>query len=84
VFSGNIRTPFCYAVDIGRSPIVKSNNDRPFSLEAKAGLADISKKNRKLKHSDLMHSPVAYSLAIHSPIVIVKLLPEGGRFELMR
>jgi hypothetical protein len=27
--------------------------------------------------------PVAYSLAVHPPIVIVNLLPQGGRFELM-
>jgi len=74
--SGNIRTPFCYAIEICRSPIVKSNidADKPFLK---------SKKKGKSRHPNLIHGPVAYTLVIHSPIVIVNLLPEGGRFELM-
>jgi hypothetical protein len=81
--NGNIRTPFCYAIEIVRSPIVKSNIDSEFSSEAKDGLLEKNKKKKRPDNLRLIHGPVAYSLAIHSPIVIVNLLPEGGRFELM-
>jgi hypothetical protein len=81
--NGKIRTPFCYAIEIVRSPIVKSNIDVALSSEHKNDTVEKNKKKRKPDHSNLIHGPVAYSLAIHSPIVIVNLLPEGGRFELM-
>jgi len=78
-----IRTPFCYAIEIVRSPIVKSNNGDMISSDTKDKPTERSKRKRKIEASSLIHGPVAYSLAIHSPIVIVNLLPEGGRFELM-
>ena len=81
--NGSIRTPFCYAIEIVRSPIVKSNTDSEFSSKAKDGLVEKNKKKKKPDNIRLIHGPVAYSLAIHSPIVIVNLLPEGGRFEIM-
>lgn len=81
--NGNIRTPFCYAIEIVRSPIVKSNIDAAFSSDAKDGLVEKNKKKKKPDNLRLIHGPVAYSLAIHSPIVIVNLLPASGRFELM-
>ncbi len=78
-----IRTPFCYAIEIVRSPIVKLNNDSTPSSNVRDGSVEKNKKRRKPDYSNLIHSPVAYTLAIHSPIVIVNLLPESGRFELM-
>ena len=78
-----IRTPFCYAIEIVRSPIVKSNNGDMITSDTKDKPMERSKRKRKIEASSLIHGPVAYSLAIHSPIVIVNLLPEGGRFELM-
>lgn len=85
--SGNIRTPFCYAIEIGRSPIVKSyNNDTSMSADpnSKGSTTDTGRKNRKSNESEkYIHGPVHYSIAIHAPIVIVNLLPQGGRFELM-
>ena len=79
--NGKIRTPFCYAIEIVRSPIVKSNMSST-SVD-KNGLVEKNKKKRQREHSRLVHGPVAYSIAIHPPIVIVNLLPERGRFELM-
>ena len=79
----NIRTPFCYAIEIARSPIVKSSIDAESSPDVKDGLVEKNKKKRKPDHHSLIHGPVAYTLTIHPPIVIVNLLPEGGRFELM-
>ena len=78
-----VRTPFCYAIEIVRSPIVKSNISSTSSSNVKDGLVGKNKKKRKRDFSSLIHGPVAYTLAIHSPLVIVNLLPEGGRFELM-
>jgi hypothetical protein len=59
--SGQRVAPFCYAIEIDRSPIVR---DRLSS--------DVNK-----------HTPLAYSLSIHPPLVITNLLPCKGRFELM-
>ena len=77
-----VGTPFCYAIEIVRSPIVKSKDASVTSIAAKDGVVE-KKKKRKTDYSSLMHGPVAYTLAIHAPLVIVNLLPEGGRFELM-
>jgi hypothetical protein len=62
--SGDRLAPFCYAVEVGRSPVVRSR------LEQVRGKS----------HT---HGPVAYTLSIHPPLVVVNLLPEKGRFELM-
>jgi hypothetical protein len=60
--SGDRLAPFCYVVEVGRSPLVKT--DSP-------------------DETRLVHGPVAYTLSVHPPLVIVNLLPERGRFELM-
>jgi hypothetical protein len=60
--------PFCYALEIGRSPVVRTRN---------AGM------HRKEKREDFQHGPVAYTINVHPPIVLVNLLPERGRFEIM-
>lgn len=65
--SGNRLAPFCYAVEVGRSPLVK---------------ARVRNKNEK-ERSRMIHGPVAYTLSIHPPLILVNLLPERGRFELM-
>ena len=78
-----VGTPFCYAIEIVRSPIVKSKDASVTSFAAKDGVVEKKKKKSKTDYSSLMHGPVAYTLAIHAPLVIVNLLPEGGRFELM-
>jgi len=62
-------SPFCYALEVGRSPLVKEQ------LEVEE--QEILKGKRKA------HGPVAYTLSIHPTFVIVNLLPERGRFELM-
>lgn len=83
--SGDVWAPFCYAMEVGRSPLVKvskdkstSNNDDFVRVEA-----DTAKAAKASKRHELIHAPVAYTLSIHAPIVVVNLLPEGGRFELM-
>jgi hypothetical protein len=63
--------PFCYAIEVGRSPIVSAYRD--------ISPADMTKEEAQQK----IHSPVAYTLSVHAPLIIVNLLPEGGRFELM-
>lgn len=93
--------PFCYALEIRRSPIVKTFEEetdvleRPrvnFALHKKQATlgennsANSAKKARRHDfHSSYRykHGPVAYSLAIHPPLVIENLLPTRGRFELM-
>ncbi|CAB9515429.1 Putative vacuolar protein sorting-associated protein [Seminavis robusta] len=70
---GESLPPFCYAVEIGRSPIVP---DRRRSTNAHIG------GSQRFDASDI-HCPVAYTLALHAPFVITNLLPETGRFELM-
>lgn len=71
--SGDRLTPFCYAVEVCRSPVVKAR-ERDEASESKR---KVSAGYRSV------HGPVAYSLAIHPPLVLVNLLPEKGRFELM-
>jgi hypothetical protein len=65
---GERPAPFCYAVEVGRSPLVK---------------ARLSEEQEKEKQGKLIHGPIAYTLSFHPPFVIVNLLPEKGRFELM-
>jgi hypothetical protein len=92
--NGDGHAPFCYAVEVARSPIVSSNRDRVSADIPKdstqANPAPTEKKNtnatgteKKTKKPEKIHIPVAYTLSIHAPLVIVNLLPEGGRFELM-
>ena len=69
--SGEQLAPFCYAVEVGRSPIVPEK--RNTSL--------IGGTNR-YEYPEV-HAPVSYTLSIHAPYVITNLLPETGRFELM-
>lgn len=91
VRKGGARAPFCYAIEVGRSPLVNINRERP-DVEMKESLqgdgkkpqrkkAGADKKSKKVEEK--IHGPVAYSLSIHAPLVIANLLPEGGRFELM-
>jgi hypothetical protein len=61
---GSPLAPFCYVVEIRRSPLVQSQ---------------MHSTNKK----EFRHSPVAYTLTIHPPLVIENLLPVRGRFELM-
>lgn len=86
---GDGRAPFCYAIEVGRSPLVGQARERPPVETTDASQHDISRKRRPLPErkgkgaEEKIHGPVAYSLSIHAPLVIVNLLPEGGRFELM-
>lgn len=88
---GGSRAPFCYAIEVGRSPLVSVNKEKVDS-ENKETLPGETRKIQKKKggsdkkakkSEECIHGPVAYSLSIHAPLVIVNLLPEGGRFELM-
>eukprot|EP00934_Nitzschia_sp_Nitz4_P002078 Nitzschia sp. Nitz4//scaffold140_size61219//29533//49080//NITZ4_006440-RA/size61219-augustus-gene-0.64-mRNA-1//-1//CDS//3329536227//2078//frame0 len=87
---GGGRAPFCYAIEVGRSPLVSTRRDNS-TAGADGGTPQgpsVSRKksgiDRKVrKPVEKTHGPVAYSLSIHAPLVIVNLLPEGGRFELM-
>ena len=67
---GKHLAPFCFALEVGRSPLVKSATDG---------------KSRPMKTKDRlhMHGPVAYTLSLHAPFVVANLLPVAGRFELM-
>ena len=84
---GKVRAPFCYAIEVGRSPLVNFTRDK-FDVESGVSLSLETERlnsnsDRKSKKKELIHAPVAYTLSIHAPIVVVNLLPEGGRFELM-
>ena len=61
--------PFCYAVEVNRSPIVKTQHE--------------SQRKMDKKETAYVHGPVAYTLSVYAPFVIVNLLPQAGRFELM-
>jgi hypothetical protein len=91
---GDGKAPFCYAVEIARSPLISFNRDKSITDSKGSSGSDTvdirsgekskrSKNDRKSKKADRIHGPVAYSLSVHAPLVIVNLLPEGGRFELM-
>jgi len=61
-------SPFCYAVEVKRSPLVKHQ---------------MNQDQEKHQSGTKVHGPVTYTLSIHPTFVIVNLLPERGRFELM-
>jgi hypothetical protein len=61
--------PFCYVAEVGRSPLVKA------SLPVQ-GAEQVRGRSRA-------HGPVAYAISIHPTFVLVNLLPQKGRFELM-
>lgn len=89
--------PFCYAIEIRRSPIVQSRLEQEPQPEKKvtfavAGMGRLgsqmtpgeARRERKTKQSTaISHIPIAYTLVVHPPIVIENLLPAHGRFELM-
>ena len=93
-----IRTssPFCYVVEVKRSPFVRSTQAETMKSEAESAGDVLSPKMGKgLKNAKNLfsknnapgkaeiHAPIAYSLVIHPPMIIENLLPERGRFELM-
>lgn len=90
---GDGQVPFCYAVEVGRSPIVNFSPENTISdatdlrlnnkAPPKGGMIKKEKRDKNAKEKDRMHGPVAYTFSIHPPMVIINLLPEGGRFELM-
>jgi hypothetical protein len=89
---GGGRAPFCYAIEVGRSPLINSNREgseqdleegvqgEPKTSQKKRTTLDRKTSKKLTEH---IHGPVVYSLSIHAPLVIVNLLPQGGRFELM-
>ena len=86
-------TPFCYVVEVNRSPLISSETtDDKVTDIASASSPPMGKGLRgartifsktSIQSRVTSHAPVAYSLVIHPPIVIENLLPERGRFELM-
>ena len=94
-FKGDGQAPFCYALEVSRSPIVNFQRDKTITDAGDSSIrerdASVSnketvkqnKREKKSKNVERIHGPVAYSLSIHAPLVIINLLPEGGRFELM-
>jgi hypothetical protein len=91
-----IIAPFCYIVEIRRSPLIKCQAKNKKLSERKVtfvrGTVHKSgpqaqnretKRERKKKYSQHVHSPVAYTLTLHPPIVIQNLLSVQGRFEIM-
>ena len=88
--------PFCYVVEVKRSPLVSSESTSedevanasplspPMTGKGLRGTRMNFLSSRGANQTRVtMHAPVAYSLVIHPPIVIENLLPESGRFELM-
>jgi hypothetical protein len=71
--------PFCYVVEIRRSPIVAQSKQDDSSLVVDQ---DVSTKAR-VQFSPGIHRPVSYSLFVHPPLIIENLLSKMGRFELM-
>ncbi len=86
--------PFCYVVEVKRSPLVKAfQSEKPKTNGDTGGVLSPSKMGKKHARNKVtkaaesenadIHAPVTYSLTIHPPIIIENLLPEKGRFELM-
>ena len=85
--------PFCYVVEVKRSPLISSEMSE--SEVADTSTLSPPKTGKGLRGARIKfskgtnqsrtttHAPVAYSLVVHPPIVIENLLPERGRFELM-
>ena len=61
--------PFCYVVEVSRSPLVKA--------------ASSTHDTAKTRVPNRVHGPVLYTLSVHPTFVVVNLLPHKGRFELM-
>jgi hypothetical protein len=89
---GGGQAPFCYALEVGRSPLVNVNREKTIPESKELTQMDLSKGEKKKasgtdkkskKVEEKIHGPVAYTLSINAPLVVVNLLPEGGRFELM-
>ena len=72
--AGEQLAPFCYAVEVGRSPIVPEKRNSSLSFPGGSG---------RFENNPEIHGPVSYTLSVHAPFVITNLLPETGRFELM-
>lgn len=66
--SGDRSAPFCYVVEVGRSPIVGRRTEQTLAREKKRSYT---------------HGPISYSLSLYAPFVVVNHLPKRGRFELM-
>jgi hypothetical protein len=90
-----VSRPFCYVVEVKRSPFVRLNNVNTILLDAtdsrdatspartgKGFAKNIFSKNNAPEKANV-HAPISYSLIIHPPLIIENLLPERGRFELM-
>lgn len=85
--------PFCYVVEVKRSPLVSSETSEREEADTSTlsppmmgkGLrgARIKFSKGTNQSKSRTHAPVAYSLVVHPPIVIENLLPERGRFEVM-
>jgi hypothetical protein len=78
---GVFLAPFCYVIEIRRSPVVKSREHSNFEETKETDKVLLSKRGG---HSTtFVHGPVSYSLRICPPLIIENLLPKRGRFELM-
>jgi len=87
--------PFCYVVEVKRSPFIRSTQAETIKSESASAADAISPMGKGLKTAKNIfsknigpgkadiHTPIAYSLVIHPPLIIENLLPERGRFELM-
>lgn len=85
-------TPFCYIVEVQRSPFARSSHVNISPPEISSPPTRIGKGLKTPKKlfgksapdaKPDIHAPIAYSLVIHPPLIIENLLPERGRFELM-
>jgi hypothetical protein len=70
-------------VSVSRDKTVTESKESSQTDFSKAEKKNASVQEKKAKKVERIHGPVAYTLSIHAPLVIVNLLPEGGRFELM-
>ncbi len=84
------QAPFCYAIEVRRSPLVRSDVEIGQALGSTDSVKQITsnegsaRKNRSRDRvATTVHCPVTYTLSVHPPLVITNLLPQSGRFELM-
>lgn len=88
-------TPFCYVVEVKRSPFRRSTQAESIKPETEAAvdsnlnsprtgkvMKNMFSKGINQERADI-HAPIAYQFFIHPPLVLENLLPERGRFELM-